>query len=309
MESAYKIKMYDLSGNCRIEEVCFYFRYIKEIYTPYVYFEGRFLSSFTEIGEIKRVEFLYDNRTLHVGLVDSVEISQNNNRSVVYVKSKGFTSLLCQNQPEPGMMKDANLQKIISSYSDIPYISCEATGSENYIYIKDGSTIWDAICNLCFRKNGIYPYIERTNTVRISRREAFYHYRLKPENIISSGVKHDFTRVISHVHMQDINGSYNVYSKKNQAALDRNIIRHKQIPLDRQFLYNPGSAPDYKLYFSMRGMIYRYIRRVGFSFEELLDQMTYGDFLKEKNIHRIEVVFDGGRVVTELGTYDDGFFS
>ena len=36
MDSQYTVRMYDEAGNCVIESICFYFRYVKELYTPYV---------------------------------------------------------------------------------------------------------------------------------------------------------------------------------------------------------------------------------------------------------------------------------
>ncbi len=308
MDTHYAVKMYDADGNCRTEEVCFYFRYVKELYTPYVYFECEFTSSSVEIADFNRIEFYIYGKLMHRGIVDSIDIRCNSGRYKVYVKSKGFTSLLCQNQPTPGMMTNVDLNGIISTFPDIPYITCENSNVENYIYIKDGSTVWDAVCNLAFKQTGLYPYIEGTNNVRIKRRSPVMEYYLDSKAVLETGVRHDFTKVISHIHMQDIEGNYDVYSKENQAATGRNIIRHKQIPLDRQFLSNPESALDYKLNFSMRGIVCHYIKYVGYSFEDLLDYINCGD-LSRKRIHSIDVTFSGGRAVTQLGFYDDGFYS
>lgn len=308
MEPQYTVRMYDSDGSCRIEEVCFYFRYVKELYTPYVYFECRFLSSAAEIAEFNRVEFWIYGKVMHQGLVDSIDIRRSSNRYDVYVKSKGFTSLLCQNQPEPGMMRNVDLNGVIKTFPDIPYVTCEKSDVENYIYIKDGATVWDAVCSLGFRQTGLYPYIEGTNNVRITQRNPSRHCYLDERHILSTGVRHDFTRVISHVHMQDIEGNYNVYSKNSQSATDRNIIRHKQIPLDRQFLNNPDSALDYKLDFSLRGIVCNYIKYAGYNYEDLFDLITYGNFSRKK-VHSVEVVFNGGMPVTQLGFYNDGFFT
>lgn len=308
MEPHYTVRMYDADGNCCIEEVCFYFRYVKELYTPYVYFECKFLSTSEEIADYNRVEFWIYGKVMHQGIVDSIDIRRSNNRNEVYVKSKGFTSLLCQNQPTPGMMKNVDLNGVITTFSDIPYITCEKSDVENYIYVKDGSTVWDAVCTLGFKQTGLYPYIEGTNNVRIKKRSPSRHCYLDPRTILATGVRHDFTKVISHIHMQDIEGNYDVYSKENKAATDRNIIRHKQIPLDRQFLSNPESALDYKLNFSMRGIICRYIRYVGYNYEDLFDLVTYGE-MSMKNVHSVDVIFNGGMPVTQLGFYDDVFYS
>lgn len=308
MDSQYTVRMYDEAGNCVIESICFYFRYVKELYTPYVWFEGKFISSVTApASDILRIEFWIYGKMMHRGLADSIDICREGNRNIITVKSKSFTSLLCQNQPEPGMITDVNLSKIIGTYPDIPYVTCEDSENENYIYVKDGATVWDAVCNFGFRKTGLYPYIEGTNNVRITQRNPSINHVVNNNNILGSGVCHDCTRIISHIHMQDINGDYDVYSKSNAEAMRRGIIRHKQIPLDRQFLNNPDSGLSFKLNYSMRGMVCNYIKYVGYNYEDLFDEVTYGSFTKKK-IHRIEVVFNGGMPITVLGTYNDGFF-
>lgn len=304
----YTVRMYDAENNCRAEEVCFYFRYVKELYTPYVYFECKFLSSTAEIAEFNRIEFLMYEMVMHCGLVDSIDIRHHSGRYEVYIKSKGFTSLLCQNQPTPGMMTNVDLNGVITTFSDIPYVTCEDSETENYIYIKDGSTIWDAVCNLGYKQTGLYPYIEGTNNVRITQKPPSSLLYIDEKSVLATGVRHDFTKVISHIHMQDIEGNYDVYSKENQAATGRNIIRHKQIPLDRQFLSDPESALDQRLNFSMRGIVCNYIKYVGYNYEDLFDLITYGDFVRKK-IHSVDVVFNGGMPVTQLGFYNDGFFT
>lgn len=308
MEPRYTVRMYDSEGNCRIEEVCFYFRYVKELYTPYVYFECRFLSSAAEIAEFNRIEFWMYSRVMHQGIVDSIDIRRSSNKYEVHVESKGFTSLLCQNQPTPGMMRNVDLNGVITTFPDIPFVTCEESEVENYIYVKDGATVWDAVCNLGYRQTGLYPYIEGTNKVRITQRSPSMHCYIDDRNILSAGVHHDFTKVISHIHMQDIEGNYDVYSKSSQAATDRNIVRHKQIPLDRQFLSNPESALDYRLGFSTRGIVCNYVRYAGYNYEDLFDLITYGNNSRKK-VHSIDVIFRGGMPVTQLGFYSDGFYT
>lgn len=308
MAAKFLLKMYDAEDNCIVEEVCFYFRYTKEIYTPYVYFEGKYLSSANEISQINRIEFWIYKIMFHSGIVDSIDICRKDNRNVIHVKSKSFTSLLCQNQPEPGMLKDVDLAKLISTYSDIPYITCEDSAVENYINIKDGATVWDAICNLGFRQTGFYPYIEGANKVKITPKKFYRWNYYENKDVLAAGVNHDFTRIISHIHMQDVSGEYNVYNKANAEAVSRNIIRHKQIPLDRQFLYNPESALDYKLNYGMRGNVFYYIKYMGYNYEDLFDLFSYGNF-SGKKVHKVDVVFNSGKLVTLLESYDDGFFS
>lgn len=303
----YQVRMYDTDGICHSEETCFYFRYVKEIYTPYVYFECEFLGSSEQLPVTGRIEFFINDTLMHCGIVDSIELRRRSGQRTVHIKSKGFTSLLCQNQPEPGLMTDVTLSSVIQTFPDIPYITWENNLTENYVYIKDGATVWDAICGLSFKATGRYPYINGTNEVRMTPPASPKTITIGEENLLESGERHDFTRIISHIHMQDIQGGYNVYSKTNQSAVERNIIRHKQIPLDRQFLNNPDSALDYKLGYSMRGFVCSYIRYAGFNSEELFDRVKYSN-MPYRTIHSVELLFDGGKEITTLRMYNDSFF-
>lgn len=304
----YSVRLYDADGNCRAESFCFSFHFVKDVYTPYAFFEGKFTSSSAESDDFNRVEFWVYSKMIFRGIVDSIDIQHSNNRYVITVKSKSFTSLLCQNQPEPGIMTDVTLADIIATYSDIPYVTCEETEPVNYIYVKDGSTIWDAIVNLAYRQTGLYPYIESHSKVRITRRNPAIEITIMKPDIIATGVCDDFTKIISHIHMQDAAGTYDSFNQTNEQALQRNIIRHKQIPLDRQFLYKPEDAPDYKLKYSMRGNKYHYVKYAGYNCEDLFDWVTYNTF-ENKMIHGVDVVFNGSTPITTLKMYDDGFFA
>ena len=99
MDSQYTVRMYDEAGNCVIESICFYFRYVKELYTPYVWFEGKFISSVTApASDILRIEFWIYGKMMHRGLADSIDICREGNRNIITVKSKSFTSLLCRSR-------------------------------------------------------------------------------------------------------------------------------------------------------------------------------------------------------------------
>lgn len=314
----FSMNLYDALENCTTLWGFIYFRYVKELYTPYVIFEGKCITDqLIDASGIKRIEFCYWNNMIYRGLVDSIDVCRKDGQYIISVKSKSFTSLLCQNQPEPGLMAAADLSGVIETYPDIPYVTCENSSVENYIFIKDGSSIWDAVCNLGYKQTGMHPYIEASDIVRITKR-AYRNWNFYRQNtVIASGTSYDFTHLISHIHMQDINDSYDVYSQSAPEALSRDIIRHKQIPLDRQFLNNPYSALDYKLKFGARGLKCNYITYIGFDVEDLFDKFSYiitnekneivQTMFDGKDIHKIETVFNGVNVMTTLGSYEDRF--
>lgn len=80
-----------------------FFFLTKDAYTPYTLFEGVFLTEKTDIANIKEVIFSVDQTDIHYGLLDSVDFCTLQGYKIIKVKSKGFTSLLCQNQPKPGL--------------------------------------------------------------------------------------------------------------------------------------------------------------------------------------------------------------
>ncbi|MGN1481277.1 hypothetical protein [Porcipelethomonas sp.] len=296
----------DSSGKLYAFTQCISFFFSKEAYTPYTYFEGIFATVPIDAGEVNRVYFYINNKNIHLGLVDSIDFYRKNNTDYMKIKSKGFTSLLCQNQPEPGMNTNVTLSDIMSGFS-IPYATYETTEAINYIYVKEGSTLWDAAANLNFRLNGGYPYIEGTNHVRVTLKDPA-EISVNSKDVIKSGVLYDYMKIVSHLHMKDAEGTYNVFSRSSQYAIDRNLIRHKQIPLDMQYLSDPDSGLLFKLNYSMRGCRCRYVQYAGYAGEDLNDTLTYEDgSISAQRIKRIEISGQNGIVKTLLGVYEDAF--
>lgn len=278
--------------------------FAKDVYTPYTYFEGTFMTDRTDLLNIREVLFYIDGSNIHHGLVDTVDFCTMQNCNYVKVKSKGFTSLLCQNQPEPGMKPSSDLATVMSEFT-IPHVTYESTSTMNYIYVKEGSTLWDAAANFNFRLNGMYPYIEGTNRVRVTLKTPGT-LTIPEKDIIKSGVLYDYTKIISHLHMKDVDGTYGAFSGQNPHAIEREIIRHKQIPLDMQYLNDPGTGLLFKLNFSLRGCRCAYIQYDGYNGEDLNDTLSYRS-LADQRIKKIEISGGNGMVKTLLGVYYDAF--
>lgn len=283
---------------------CVSFYFSKDVYTPYTSLESTFITETNDIQQIKEVLFYVDNNIIHHGLVDSIEFCTLHGHKIIKVKSKGFTSLLCQNQPKPGLKPDADLPSVMSEFS-IPNVTYESTSAMNYIYVKEGSTLWDAAANFNFRLNGRYPYIEGTNKVRVTLKTPVQKV-VSDSEVIKSGVIYDYTKIVSHLHMKDAEGTYDVFNKSSAFATSRGLIRHKQIPLDVQYLNDPDSGLLFKLNFSRRGCQCRYVQYAGYSGEDLNDILNYDDIHMQR-IKKIELSGGNGTVKTFLGVYSDAF--
>ncbi|MGN0621237.1 MAG: hypothetical protein ACI4I9_05155 [Porcipelethomonas sp.] len=301
------LKLITSEGEMYPEKQCISFKLVREAYTPYSFFEGLFLSTWRELSAVKRIQFTSGFTTLHDGLADSVEVFRRNKLTYLRVKSRSFSSLLCQNQTVPGMRTNIAFTDLKREFSDIPNVYFEGTSRINYIYIKEGSTMWDAAVNFSFRMNGTYPYVTRVNLVRTTLKDPERHIVINGRNAVSTGVVYDKTKLLSDISMQDIDGNYDSFTIKNDRAYENEIVRKKQIPLDMQYLNDPQSALDYRIKYSERGIKCTYAEYVGYGFEELYDLMTIEGVLEEKRIHKMIVTGNGSLVKTYLGTYEDGF--
>jgi hypothetical protein len=175
----------------------------------------------------------------------------------------------------------------------------------NYIYIREGSSTWDAIANFNFRLNGGYPYIEGTNKVRVTPRTPVNH-TFEEDDAIKYGILYDYTKIVSHYHMKDIEDTYDSYNKGSAFAIARGLTRHKQIPLDMQYLNDPDSGLLFKLNFSQRGCRCVYVQHNGYGNEEINDTLTFGSVVNG-NIKKIVLTGENNSVKTLLGVYDDAF--
>lgn len=293
-------KKYDFT-NC----ISFYF--VKEVYTPYTLFEGTFVMPSTVPHDINRVAFYIDNKNIHFGIVDSIDFYKEKGNAYIRIKSKSFTSLLCQNQPVPGMNPNVTLSDVMSGFS-IPYVTYESTGTVKYIYVKEGSTLWDAAANFNFKLNGGYPYIEGTNTLRVTLKTPD-EINIADELVTRTGTLYDYTKLISHLHMKDAEGTYDVFSRSNEYVINHKIVRHKQIPLDMQYLNDPDAGLLFKLNYSMRGCNCRYVEYVGYSGEDLNDNLTStAGGISSERIRKLVISGRNSIIRTTLGVYTDDAF-
>lgn len=286
------------------------FRVVKEYYTPYTTFVAEIVYP-RDLGHLfKKVEFILNGYTIHSGFLDSVIYTKRPNFNTITIQSKSFTSMLCQNQLEPGIKSSVSLNSLVDSFITIPEVIHEDNSNVvNYIYVKPTSSLWDAVINLTHKLNGGHPYICENNKVMVSNKENPRVFDITKDIAISSGRGLDTTKMVSDIHMQDINGTYNTYNINNEHTEWFNISRHKQIDLDRQYLSNPQDALVHKVKFSMRGYNYGFASYHGYRGEDICDIVNIYEYFSNSKISKIEVTGSNGDVITKVYAYIDDYIS
>lgn len=286
------------------------FRFRKEAYTPYTQLEAVFAApAGTDTGTVTEVLFTVGNTLVHHGIIDRLTVTEKNGCRTGVLSSRSFSCMLMQNQLEPGLYTRISINSLMDSMVSIPYVTHEYSSDETgYIYVKQGSTLWDSLSNLAYKQLGRYPYIRGTNCVMFSQVQAPAVFTYTASQLLSMGTEVSEKRLESDFHMADINGSYGTYDLNDPDVSARNIVRHRYFELDRQYLYDPQSALVFRDRYACRGWRRAFCSYSGYNGEDICDTLSFGSVSGER-ICAVEIT--GGRrgIVTELSVYRDRFWN
>ncbi|MDE6594880.1 MAG: hypothetical protein K2K44_02590 [Oscillospiraceae bacterium] len=251
------------------------FKCRKERYTPYSSLDVTAVCNSTDsVSDVREVRLEIGGNAVHSGIIDNMTISESGGLKKIRITSRSFSSMLSQNELEPGLLAGITLNKLMSESMVVPNVTWQSSAeSVRYIYVKEHDSQWTAIVNLGLTLNGQYPYIGGTNEVRLTQRSAAV---LVPQNVYEVGTSEDYSKMASHYHMKDVNGDYS-YNYTDGYAESRGIIRHKYINFDRQFLALADFGLQYKLNFSQRGCRSKFMRYLGWCGEELRSMVKFPD--------------------------------
>lgn len=290
----------------------FSFRFTKDAYTPYTQLSATFsteTTAFTPFGspsEYTDIIFYIDSYILHQGIIDSFKIIKENGIEKGVVKSRGFTSLLLDNQLKPGLYMNVSIDKLINDYYTLPNVTHETSSSESYIYVKNGSSMWDALVSLSYKVHGTYPYIRGMNKVMMTAGTPEKNLVFSDDKLLNYGSEIKTTRLVSDFHMADIDDTYDQFSYNNPTVAEKKIVRHRFFDLDRRFLYSPEQALHFRDAVAMRGWKRKFCTYSGYNGEDLYDTVSFGD-VQNGLIKSIAVTGDSDGVRTELSVYEDKF--
>lgn len=300
-----QIKKNDSSSLEEIEILSFSFK--KNLYTPYTMLTANFIANNSDYLSVCEIILIIDNKTIHHGLIDSFEISEKNGVKTGKIISRGFTSLLLQNQIEPGIKNNISLNSLLDNYYPLNYITHEDnSNTENYIYVQNRSSMWDGVVTLAYKLGGSYPFIESANCVRITPKPEPVHLSFSDSYITAYGILNDFSNLISNFDMPDIEGNYGIYTLENSDVTANKIIRHKYIDFDREFLYDPQQALIFRNKISGKAKLCYYIEYAGYNGEDLTDTVSFKS-IDTKKIGLVNIKGSPKGIFTRTGVYFDDF--
>lgn len=285
---------------------CVSLSFQKERYTPYSYVSGVFITD-ENLPYMAKIRLFLNNVAVHYGPVDKYEFFTEGGVNYVKFSSRGFSMGLSQNQPKPGMNLNVNLSSLIESNITVPNVSYQQdTEVENYIFVKENSSLWDAIVALGQKSCGEYPYIYGENTVRLTKLGNSSQYtNLSNAPTIKAGSGMSLLNVVSNYHMKDTEDEYS-YNYASERASKYEIVRHKYISLDRQWLSSPENGLSHKAKFSQKGIQYDFIKLSGIYFFDLRENVIYRD-LGLKEVSKIHISGNKNGFTTQLWFYNDEY--
>lgn len=284
------------------------FSFRKEVYQPFSSFSAAFSADNIEPHDCSEVLFYLNSKLVHHGIIDSLKVTNGVYRTGA-VSSRSFTSMLLQNQLEPGLYTDMSINRLMDNMVQIPYVTHQDSDDRSgYIYVKYGSTLWDGIVNLSFKKYGTYPYIRGTNCVMFGAPETPESFTYSNSGLYSYGSGVYEKRLCSDFHMANIREEYGEFDLNDPDVSARNIVRHRYFELDRQFVYSPPQALEYRDKFAKRGWRRFFCTYSGYNGEDLFDLATMPG-ASSKPIAGITVTGKSSGISTEISVYSDGFLS
>lgn len=282
------------------------FAFRKDYYQSYTSFGAKFYGDISAPENVSEVLLIIDDKTVHHGLADNISVTVSVNGSIVSVSSRSFTSLLIQNQIETGLKTGISINDLMSSFYTLPYVTHEDSSVKSYIYVKSNSNMWDGIVNLTYKIHGTYPYIRGTNQIRMTPVENPSVFEYSDNQIISRGISTAERKLMSHFHMSNLNGDFGEFELADNDVISHNTVRHRFFELDRQFLYQPQQALEYRSKYASRGRKKIFCTYSGYNGEDLSDLATFGT-VQNKRIGALTITGSSSGIITEIGVYKDKF--
>ncbi|MBR6102998.1 MAG: hypothetical protein IKP95_11255 [Ruminococcus sp.] len=254
-------------------------------------------------SDIVRIRLTVGSRLIHDGYLEYARQETGGGRPELSFSSRGWSVLLSQNEPVPGINYQVDLAALGALNTPIPNVTYESgTVTVNYISVKEHSTIWDAIGAYAMKAYSSQPYISGTNQVSVTGR-AGQSRSYAASQLISAGTVCDRRAMLSKGYMEDYDGQYSV-SLDNPAAAGTGIVREKYFSFDRQWLASLQMGLQLRLDHSNRRSDMSFITLLGYRGEELFDSYTLslpGQTLS-RSIEGIALVAENGRTATTLYT-------
>ena len=88
------------------------FVFSKDMYVPYTELLVRFKAQSEDFNNVCEVKLVSGGKEIHHGLLDNLDFYKVEDCFMCRIESRGFTSLLCQNQIEPGLKTNISFNSL-----------------------------------------------------------------------------------------------------------------------------------------------------------------------------------------------------
>lgn len=293
------------SGAILTEQCCESFTFVQERFTPFTKLTACFLTQRADISEPVRAAFYWKDTLLHEGPLDTLELRRHGGMQRLILVSRGYTALLQQNQLSAGMRTGITPSALLADFSLPEQITLEQIDIPgSYLYLNTRTTLWDAIAALSYLNTGHYPYVKHTNYIQLSETEAPVSYTAEPDEILMSGICCDQTRLISHYHMDNEEGTPDSYLLEAE-HVPEGIVRNQQLKLDYRFLRDPIQALYYRDILAQRGRCRPYVLLRGWRGQRVDDLLAAEQVSEGARIGKLVLQGKGGVITSRCELYGE----
>ncbi len=283
---------------------CLRFSLLRERYQAFAVLHAQFLLD-EDTAPPSEAMFFLGGQLLHDGIVQQAECIREKGCRILRFTSRSYTAVLTKNQLVPGLHTNVTLQSLMETYA-LPKITYDSgTGEINYIYVRDNAAMWDSIIAYNYKLNSGFPYIRVPNLLCMMPQNGTEAILLPANAVLADCIGGDCSEMLSRVDMANAAGEYGTFTRSNPEALRRNIVRVRQIALDKQYVYNPDDALRFRIDLGNRRMDSRMIRYCGYCGEDIEDLVQIGPLTAR--VSRILITGDRNGVVTADTFYFDPF--
>ena len=284
----------------------------QEIYTPYTQLSvvGYASISLDTLKDVFRVRMELNGQEVHCGTVEQLRMTRENGAVRFHVVSKGMTAMLLQNQLAPKLYTGMSLDRLMTEFHTLPsQITWErSTDTSNYLFVKEGCSMWDGIANLTYKLHQRYPFIRGANEVRMNLPTQYTSFHFSESTVVGVGIGLVHSRMIRDFYMADTDGSYDNFHETDSKAQSLGIVRSRYLPLDRQYLYDPQQALTFRRKFAARGRQYFFVNANGILSASLGDRISYENDISNAVITGVQITGGKNGIRTHLEAYEDEFY-
>ena len=296
--------LYDPDGRRTELTRCLRFTLLRDRYQAYAQLHAQFLTD-APVSAPSEAVFSIGGQLLHDGCIEHAECVRSSGRYVLKFSSRSYTAVLTKNQLVPGLHYAVTLQSLMETYA-LPKITYDNTMPEiTYIYVRENAAMWDSIMAYNYKLCYGFPYIRVPNLLCMMPQTGTEAIVLPADRLLTDSTGGDCSEMISRIDMANAAGDYGTFTMTNPEAVRRNIVRTRQILLDKQYVHAPEDALRWRIALSNRRMVSRTVSYHGYCGEDIEDLCAVGDL--RARVSRIRITGDRNGIRTEDTFYFDPF--